>query len=295
MHRAPVRSQAAGLLLLLLLATRLLARAPYAQGGTALLASLAAMVASLLLGGSLWWVCKRQVGGAGAAVALLLYAAAPRLVFAGSSPYAALGLFAMLYTAIGVAHALQGPRRKWPKRIVLMALLAAFTAAASPLACAVGLALALCSMLYLAEGRRSLLPALFALWIGVAALACALRTLAPAGLLHAQPIVWTPAQRPWLLHSAGTLLALAASTALWAVSRRSRYFGNTAPLAASVVLLGVAYFAAQPLWLLPYPLLFIAGVVADGLESRHRHLWVLISASACLLQLVLACTRYPGS
>ena len=30
------------------------------------------------------------------------------------------GLYGLVYTAIGVAHAMQGPRRKWRPRIVLL-------------------------------------------------------------------------------------------------------------------------------------------------------------------------------
>ncbi|MGB9418295.1 MAG: hypothetical protein WCB58_18425, partial [Acidobacteriaceae bacterium] len=82
-------------------------------------------MAALLLGGALWWVTRRLFGNSGGFVALAFYCVSPAIVAAGSQPNAeittALGIFAAIYTAIGVAHAMQGPRRKWRPRIVLLA------------------------------------------------------------------------------------------------------------------------------------------------------------------------------
>src|SRR5260370_16298275 len=65
------------------------------------------------------------------------------------------GLYGLVYTAIGVAHAMQGPRRKWKPRIVLLTAALGLTAAAHLLAAMVGFAAAFVLMLYLAERRRS--------------------------------------------------------------------------------------------------------------------------------------------
>src|SRR5260370_28477063 len=55
---------------------------------------------------------------------------------------------------MGVAHAMQGPRRKWRPRILLLTAALGLTAAAHLLAALIGLAAALVLMLYLAEWRR---------------------------------------------------------------------------------------------------------------------------------------------
>ena len=48
------------------------------------------------------------------------------------------GLYGLVYTAMGVAHAMQGPRRKWRPRIVLLTVALGLTAAAHLLAAMVG-------------------------------------------------------------------------------------------------------------------------------------------------------------
>src|SRR5260370_747335 len=65
------------------------------------------------------------------------------------------GLYGLVYTAMGVGHAMQGPRRKWRPRIVLLTAALGLTAAAHLLAALIGFAAALVLMLYLAEWRRS--------------------------------------------------------------------------------------------------------------------------------------------
>ena len=241
-------------------------------------------IAMLSLGGCLWWVAHRQVGAAGALVSLSLLVAGPMAASAsglGAGAGAAPGLFAMLYTAVGVAHALQGPRRKWAPRILLMAGLCGFTALVAPRACAVGLGLSLAAMLYLVEGRRRLLPGLFALWITAAGAGGGLRRLA---MLHNLFLGTVNLHSEWRGTAALAPAGLAALV-LWIGSGRSRYFGNTAPLLAAAVI-AVAGLAAGPVsvfWALPFVLLFIGGVFADGLESGSKRLWIVIAAVAILL------------
>ena len=253
----------------------------------ALANSLLQAAAMLTLGACLWWVAKRQVGVPGASVALGLFVSAPWTAPYNSAAPGALGLFGMVYTGVGVAHALQGPRRKWPPRIALMAALTAFTAAASPAACAAGLLLASLAMVYLAQGRRRLLPPIVAVWIAAAVLTMALIRLIPGAgpgtgalpAIRAGDLV-----NAW--HGAGLAIAMAAALALWGRSRRTRYFGNSAPLLAALLLASIAIFAGPRclLWALPFALLFTAGCFSDGWEARRGHLWAVGYGLLCAWQ-----------
>ncbi len=239
--------------------------------------------AMLVLGACLWWVAKRQVGIPGASAALGLFVSAPMVTPHDPAVFGALGLFGMVYTGVGVAHALQGPRHKWAPRIALMAALTAFTAVFSPVACAAGLLLAATAMLYLAEGRRSLLPAIVALWVVTAAL-----TTVSLHLVTGAP--WTLNARRDLSvdawHQAGLAVALLAALAFWAKARPTRYFGNSAPLLAALLLsaLSVVIGAQCVLWALPFALLFAAGCFADAWDTRAGHVWAAGALLVCIWQ-----------
>ena len=77
-----------------------------------------------MLGGCLWWVTRRLYGNLGGYTALALYCFSPAMLKACVAPnaevLAALGVYGGVYTCIGVAHAMQGPRRKWRPRMVLL-------------------------------------------------------------------------------------------------------------------------------------------------------------------------------
>jgi hypothetical protein len=111
------------------------------------------------LGAGLWWVSRRLFGNEGAFLALGLYCFCPAVVRMAVTPnndvLAMWGLYGLVYAAIGVAHAMQGPRRKWRPRIVLLMVAIGLTAAAHVLAAVAGVAAALALMLYLAHRRRS--------------------------------------------------------------------------------------------------------------------------------------------
>ena len=113
---------------------------------------------ALWLGGGLWWVARRLFGNEGGFFALGLYCFCPAVVRLAVTPnndlLAMWGLYGLIYTAIGVAHAMQGPRRKWRPRIVLLTVALGLTAAAHLLAAILGFLAALIFMLYLAERRR---------------------------------------------------------------------------------------------------------------------------------------------
>ncbi len=277
--RPPVPPRLVAGLLLCVLAARFAPLLARARQPDALPPLLLWMLGVLALGSCLWWVAKRQVGVRGGFLALALYVTSPLALRDEAGSFAALGVFAMLYTGLGVAHALQGPRRKWPPRIALMAALCVFTSVVQPLACAAALVLALAAMLYLAEDRRAPVPALLLLWTAAAALPWLLFRLLEA-LLAIPLVLWHPAQTgsPGRLGDAGLAAALTAALVLWAVSRRSRYFGNTAPLLASFLLAAVAALAGAQaiLWAMPFVLLFIAGVITDGLELRSNTIWKLV-------------------
>ena len=114
---------------------------------------------AIWLGGGLWWVARRLFGNEGGFFALGLYCFCPAIVQSAVIPnndvLAMWGLYGVIYTAIGVAHAMQGPRSKWKPRIGLLTVALGLTAAAHLLAAILGFALALIWMLYLAERRRS--------------------------------------------------------------------------------------------------------------------------------------------
>jgi hypothetical protein len=97
---------------------------------------------AIWLGGGLWWVAKRLFGAEGGAFALGLYVFCPAIVRYATRPnneiLAMWGLYGLVYTAMGVAHALQGPRSKWKPRIILLTVALGLTAAAHLLAAMVG-------------------------------------------------------------------------------------------------------------------------------------------------------------
>lgn len=82
-----------------------------------LLLRLPFLAAGCLLGGCLWWVTRRLFGNRAGYMALGLYCFSPAILRACAAPnaevLAGLGVFGGIYTCIGVAHAMQGPRRKW--------------------------------------------------------------------------------------------------------------------------------------------------------------------------------------
>ncbi len=114
---------------------------------------------AIWLGGGLWWVARRPVWQRGGFFALCLYCFSPEIIRYSVAPnndiLAMWGLYGLVYTAIGVAHALQGPRHKWRPRIALLIFALGLTAAAHLLAAMVGFAAAVILMMYLAERRRS--------------------------------------------------------------------------------------------------------------------------------------------
>jgi hypothetical protein len=270
------------------------------------------LLAGLALGASVWWVTRRLFGDEGGYISLALYCFMPAVVRACTTPnneiLAAFGLFSVIYTAIGVAHALQGPRRKWRPRIVLLTVALGFTAAAHIAAFVLALFFAVAFMAWVAEGRRAFIPTLALIWtlgaffllfasyaFRLDAFSYVFRSSAARIWLSLEPARWffsDPA------HAAFTG-ALLGALALYAISRRSRYFGNTTPLLVGLPLLLLVTTGVQSetwLWGLPFLIAFVGGVFADALETRGRKafLWatgvVLVAQAALCLATVAGIT-----
>ena len=262
------------------------------------------------LGGGLWWVSRRLFGNKGGFLALALYVFNPEVILYAVVPnnevLAMWGLYGLVYTAIGVAHAMQGPRRKWRPRIVLLTVALGLTATAHLLAAMIGFAASVAFMFYLAEGRRSavLLIATYA------ALGAGLIDFASYSF-HLQPFTYVfagGAGRFWfglegvhgfVLSPAGWLLLMATAVALllYAGVKRSRYFGNTAPLLMVVLLVGVETTQVRTapwLWALPFLMTFVGGVFADALETRQRKLYLALVALLVVTQAVACWAMLPG-
>ena len=89
-------------------------------------------------------------------------------------------------------------------------------------------------------------------------------------LAAARQFFTNPATAPITI---ATLIALI----LFLGVKRSRYFGNAAPLAVALSLfpLITTQVISQPwFWALPFLFTFIAGIFADALETKHRKLFL---------------------
>ncbi len=261
------------------------------------------------LGAGLWWVTRRLFGNEGGFLALGLYVFCPTVIRHAVHPnnevLAMWGLYGLLYTAIGVAHAMQGPRRKWRPRIALLTMALGLTAAAHLLAALLGFFLAGVLMLYLAERRRSyVMQILIFSAIGALGMLFAFFSFRPAPFSY---VFAGGGARFWVslagvrgfamsLGNAPITVALLTSVLLWLGVRRSRYVGNTVPLAIGVLLLPLVttQVVSNPvLWGLPFLLTFVAGVFADALETRQRRLFLLVTGGVLLTQALVCLAAIP--
>lgn len=261
------------------------------------------MIAALALGACIWWVARRLFGNEGGYISLGLYCFMPSVVQAATYPnneiLAAFGVFSAIYLAVGVAHALQGPRRKWRPRIALLVLALGFTAAAHIAAFIVALVGAIAFMAWVAEGRRSVIPTLLIIWVlGAFVLLFASYAFQPDAFSYvfrsAAGRIWFSANGAlWFFSNPANSafsIALIGSLALYAISRRSRYFGNTMPLITGLVLLFLLTtgVASDPwLWALPFLIAFVGGIFADALESRHRKAFAIAAITVLVAQAAL--------
>lgn len=257
------------------------------------------LVFGLLLGASIWYVARRLYGNAGGYIALALYCFSPLMIAQAASFYvqpevtAAWGAFGAIFTAIAVAHTLYAPRRVlWNWRRILLLGLSLALAIGSQFSLWVVLPMALAFLLYLAPGRRSAALAIFAAACGLAfvilwaAYSFSFAALG-AGLRHAAfwDVTWEALRVPYgyqemlvrLVRTSPALVVFIPGTLITFIAwRRTRYFGNTAPLIVAGIFLFFGLITPhQPgqgfeLVAMPILFVFIAGVLADLLETRLR-------------------------
>jgi len=275
-----------------------------------LLLRLPFLLAGCVLGAGLWWVTRRLYGNLGGYTALSLFCFSPPILRACVTPtpevLAALGVYGAVYTCIGVAHAMQGPRRKWRPRILLLTVVFGVAAASHIAALPVAALLGFLFMLWVAEGWRSqVLPIVLIASAGALVLVFVCYGFSPDAFSYvfrsAAGFLWfslDPVRRFFsTLSNAGITVAAASAILLYLGVRRSRYFGNTAPLLCAVVLLGLITTGVPGtpwLWALPFLLTFIGGVFADAYESPRGRLALAAGGAIVVLQVVFCLLSLPG-
>jgi hypothetical protein len=287
-----------------------------------LLAATPYLFFGVMLGASLWYVARRLYGNAGGYIALALYCFSPGMIVnaAGAQSVgemgAVWGVFGTVFTAIAVAHTLYAPREvvlwNW-RRIVLLGLSLAL-AAGNQFSLAVLALVILPLMFWVAPVRPR---AVLAIWITAIAVAVMLLFATyffePAlfwqGMRHARWMNFEPAAfrmsvsyrnavQTIFVSSPPLMLALPVALIAYLGWKRTRYFGNTAPLLIALLMLILALAAPNfpgqgfHLTMLVFLFVFVAGVFADLLETQQSPLVTaglcgLLSASAVwnLLQL----------
>ncbi len=275
-----------------------------------LLLRLPFLLGGCVLGGCIWWVTRRLYGNLGGYTALALYCCCPAILKACVSPsaevLAALGVYGGVYTCIGVAHAMQGPRRKWRPRIVLLTVVFGLAAAAHIAALPVTALLGLVLMLWVAEGHRSqALPVVLAACLGAVFLLFACYGFSPDAFSYvfrsASGFLWfssEPARRFFTsFTNMGITVATAAALVLYLALRKARYFGNTTPLFCALVCMALVMTGAPGspwLWALPFVFTFVGGVFADAYESLRGRLALAAAGAIVVLQAVLCVLSLPA-
>jgi hypothetical protein len=253
----------------------------------------------VMLGGSLWYVARRLYGNAGGYIALVLYCFSPAMIVAVSGAQslgemgAVWGGFGAVWTAIAVAHTLYAPREVvlWNWRRILLLGLSLALAAGNQFSLVVLALFALMLMLWVAPVRRR---AVLAIWAAACCVAAAIVFASyffrPAsfweGMAHARWLDFDPralAVSVAYRHSVQTIfrgspammILLPFALVSFAGWKRTRYFGNFAPLAIAVVLFAMGMAAPSfpgegfQLTALVFLFVFVAGVFADLRETRH--------------------------
>ena len=266
---------------------------------------------ALWLGGGVWWVARRLFGNEGGALALGLYAFCPAVIQSATKPnndvLAMWGLYGLVYTYIGVAHALQGPKSKWKPRILLLTAALGLTAAGHLLAGLVGFAVGTALMIWVADRRRHYtIPIIIYSALGAMLVLFAMFGFRISAFLY---VFIGGSARFWFTTEAlkaffrsptnlGITIAAAVSLVLWFTTKRSKYFGNTVPLVLFLVIavLYTTQVATAPwLWALPFLFTFIGGVFADALETRYRKTFLLLTGSVVVTQAVLSVATIVGA
>jgi len=262
----------------------------------------------VMLGASLWYVARRLYGNAGGYIALALYCSSPAMILnvdglqSLGEMGAVWGAFGTAFTAIAVAHTLYAPREvvlwNW-KRILLLGLSLAL-ASGNQFSLAVLAVVILPLMFWVTPVRPR---AVFVIWTTAIAVALVLLFAAyffePAlfwqSMQHARWVDFEPAafgifasyRNTWQMIVGGSpplMIALPATLIVYLGWKRTRYFGNTAPLLIAVLLLilavGSPSFPGRGFHLaaLVFLFVFVSGIFADLLETRQS---LLVTAVLC--------------
>jgi 4-amino-4-deoxy-L-arabinose transferase-like glycosyltransferase len=255
-----------------------------------------------LLGASLWYVSRRLCGNTGGYIALSLYCFSPAVIrsstlwFSEPNMVGAWGTFGAIFTAIAVSHTLYAPREVvlWNWRRILLLGISLALAVGTRFSLVIILPVLLILMLYVAAERWAAALAIFAsaCVVGFVLLFASYffkASLFRQSLEHAKwlDFSWQALGMggAWLLVlkevvASGPVLVLLVPTALaiYVSWRRTRYFGNTVPLAIAIIfiLLRVASphesDSVYTLIAVVFLFLLVAGIAADLLETRFREL-----------------------
>lgn len=267
------------------------------------------LVTGALLGASLWYVSRRLYGNAGGYIALVLYCFSPTVIRASALWFAAptlpgvWGGFGAVFTAIAVSHTLYAPREVvlWNWRRILLLGISLALAVGWHFALVLFVPLLLGFMFYLAPTRRSAATVILLAASGIAILILlAAYRFHPASFCQAVRSAW-----PWGISRAAltmggayrlvfkevadfapVLLVLAPGALVpYILWRRTRYFGNTAPLIVAVMFLALrAASPHQPQSIfafigIVFLLVFVAGIAADLLETPAREASLAVFSS----------------
>src|SRR5947209_1493770 len=262
------------------------------------------------LGGAIWWVARRLFGDDGGYIALALYCFSPAMVMISSNigPEIILAWsgFGMIYTAIGVAHTVYAPPRKWIPRILILGT-AIGICISTALWAFTWVLLGLAFMVYLAHGQRKrvLIVLCGSLLIGLVILAI-FHSLTGSVGLSSRAIV-TPRLTLAVVRNFGFVFAdgslfaalFVAALIVYGSWPRCRYFGNTAPLITAFAT--VSLFALVPaiyLWDatlgLSFAVIFMGGIAADLLETPSRRQIAWFVAAMIVLRAVLGMSLLHG-
>jgi hypothetical protein len=257
-----------------------------------------------LLGASVWYVSRRLYGNPGGYLALTLYCFSPMTFFAFPNPVitGALGAFGVIFVAIASAHTLYAPHATGRglgsalrelsvrrRRIILLGLAVAL-AVGSAYWLAFLLILAEAYMVYIVPERQ-----FDAVLLMLVACVIALVVLFAFHGFHWKMLwyslangQWFPRQGQgnviraylsgmWRTANPGLLGFCISALVVYSTYRRSRYFGNAAPLIATLYLMALGLMSMTAIYAGPFPLVaiaflfvFIAGVFADLLETQWR-------------------------
>lgn len=282
----------------------------------------------VFLGASLWYVARRLCGSTGGFIALTFYCFSPSLLQASAVWHtepeilAAWGAFGTVFTSIAVAHTLYAPREVvlWNSRRIVLLGVSFAIAIGSQFSMIVLIPVSLALMFYVAPVRRR---AALVIW----GAACIVASVLIFGIYFFRPHpfagslqhadFWGATWRGFAVLGVykrvglqivracpPLMLLLPAAVATYTAWPRARYFGNTAPFMIGILLLALAMShpdlagAGFLLAAMPFLFIFVAGVLADLLETNSRPLVAAVVAGILIAYIswsVLSLARIPSA